>query len=300
MMDLLSGVTPGALLNATVQGVLLGGLYALFAAGLSLMFGVMRLVNLAHGDIAVLAGFGALVTVQATGVNPLVALLLVVPLAAVLGYGVQRGLLTRTVGPSPLPSLLVTFGISVVLQNILLLGFSADQRRLPSGDITQRSVSIGSINVGVLPVAIFVTAVVLLGGLSVFLARTTTGRVIRATRDDPDAVPLMGVNPRHVYGIAAAIAFASVAVAGVAYGTTTSFTPSSGPVLLLFAFEAVIIGGLGRLWGTLVGGVVLGVAQNIGAAIDPAQQILAGHLVFLLILAVRPQGILAGRRAVTA
>ncbi len=290
------------MIDAIVQGILTGGLYALFAAGLSLMFGVMRLVNLAHGDIAVLAGFGAVIFVQSAGVSPLLALLLVVPLAAVLGYAVQRGLLTRTVGPSPLPSLLVTFGLSVVLQNVLLLAFSADQRRLPSGSFTQQSVPVLGLSIGLLPLAIFATAVAVLGGLSLFLARTSTGRVIRATRDDPEAARLMGVNPRHVYGIAAAIAFGSVAVAGFAYGTTTSFTPTSGPVLLLFAFEAVIIGGLGRLWGTLVGGVLLGVAQNVGAYIDPAQQILAGHLVFLLVLAVRPQGILGGRApaAVTA
>jgi branched-chain amino acid transport system permease protein len=286
------------LLNAVVQGILLGGLYALFAAGLSLMFGVMRLVNLAHGDIAVVAAFGALVVVQGLDVHPFVALLVVVPVAAVVGYLTQRGLLTRTVGPSPLPALLVTFGLAIVLQNVLLLGFSANQQRLPAGDLAQRSLTIGTITVGVLPLGIFLTAVLVLGGLSLFLARTSLGRVIRATRDDPGAVPLMGVNPRHVYGIATAIAFASVAVAGVAFGTATTFSPASGATLLIFAFEAVIIGGLGRLWGTLVGGVVLGVSQTAAAALfGPAWQILAGHLVFLLVLALRPQGILGGARS---
>jgi branched-chain amino acid transport system permease protein len=290
------------LVNTVAQGVLLGGLYALFAAGLSLMFGVMRLVNLAHGDIAVGAAFAALLVVQggagADGVHPGVALLIVVPLAAVAGYLVQRGLLTRTVGPSPLPAVLVTFGLAIVLQNVLLLGFSADQRRLPAGDLAQRSVQLGGLTVGLLPLLVFGAAVIVLGGLSLVLARTDLGRVIRATRDDPGAVPLMGVNPRHVYGIATAIAFASVAVAGVAFGTSTTFAPTSGATLLIFAFEAVIIGGLGRLWGTLVGGVVLGVSQTAAAAlIGPAWQILAGHLVFLLVLALRPQGILGRGRS---
>lgn len=292
------------LLNAVVQGVLLGGLYALFAAGLSVMFGVMRLVNLAHGDIAVAAAFATLLVVQGgpgvDGVHPFVALLVIVPLAAVVGYLTQRGLLARTVGPSPLPALLVTFGLAIVLQNVLLLRFSADQQRLPAGDLAQRSIALGPVTVGLLPLLVFLAAIVILGGLSLFLARTSLGRVVRATRDDPGAVPLMGVDPRHVYGIATAIAFASVAVAGVAFGTSTTFAPTSGATLLIFAFEAVIIGGLGRLWGTLAGGVVLGVSQTAAAAlIGPAWQILAGHLVFLLVLALRPQGLL-GRGPVPA
>jgi branched-chain amino acid transport system permease protein len=284
------------MLNAIVQGILLGGLYALFAAGLSLMFGVMRLVNLAHGDIAVVAAFGALLAVEGLDVHPFVALLIVVPIAAVVGYLTQRGLLSRTVGPSPLPALLVTFGLAVILQNLLLVAFQANDRRLPVGDLTQQSVTVGPVSVGIFSLIVFAAAVALLGGLSLFLARTSLGRVIRATRDDPGAVPLMGVNPRHVYGIATGIAFASVAVAGIAYGVRTTFTPTSGATLLIFAFEAVIIGGLGRLWGTLVGGVILGLAQTVSAQVfGPAWLILSGHLVFLLVLALRPQGVLGGK-----
>jgi branched-chain amino acid transport system permease protein len=280
------------LLNAVVQGLLLGGLYALFATGLSLMFGVMRLVNLAHGDIAVLGAFGSLVLGTALGVDPLLSLLVVVPVAALLGYATQRLVLDRTVSPSPLPSLLVTFGLAIVLQNALLSLFTADQQRLSVGGLTAASFTVGGLAIGVVPLAVFVLAVVLLAGLSTFLARTHTGRVIRATSDDPQAVRLMGVDAKHVYGIAAGIAFATVALAGVVNGIQTSFSPLSGPLLLIFAFEAVIIGGLGNVWGTLLGGVVLGVAQTVGAWVDPAQQVLAGHLVFLLVLAVRPQGLL--------
>jgi branched-chain amino acid transport system permease protein len=280
------------LLNAVVQGLLLGGLYALFATGLSLMFGVMRLVNLAHGDVAVLGAFGSLVLGTALGVNPLLSLLLVVPTSALLGYLTQRLVLDRTVGPSPLPSLLVTFGLSIVLQNLLLATFTADQRRLDVGALTTASFRVGDLSIGYLPLAVFVLAVALLAGLSLFLARTGPGRVIRATSDDPQAVRLMGVDAKHVYGVAAAIAFATVALAGVVNGIQTNFNPLTGPLLLIFAFEAVIIGGLGNVWGTLLGGIVLGVAQTVGAWIDPAQQILAGHLVFLLVLALRPQGLL--------
>ncbi|WP_336921966.1 branched-chain amino acid ABC transporter permease [Aquipuribacter sp. SD81] len=280
------------LLNAVVQGLLLGGLYALFATGLSIVFGVMRLVNLAHGDIAVLGAFGSLVLGTALGVHPLLSLLVVVPVAALLGYATQRLVLVRTVGPSPLPSLLVTFGLAIVLQNLLLSLFTADQQRLGLGALTAASFGVGGVSVGYVPLAVFVLAVVLLAGLSLFLARTRTGRIIRATSDDPQAVRLMGVDAGHVYGVAAAIAFATVALAGVVNGIQTSFSPLSGPLLLIFAFEAVIIGGLGNVWGTLLGGVVLGVAQTVGAWVDPAQQVLAGHLVFLLVLALRPQGLL--------
>lgn len=286
------------LLNAVVQGLLLGGLYALFATGLSLMFGVMRLVNLAHGDIAVLGAFGSLVLGTALGVPPLLSLAVVVPVSALLGYVTQRLLLDRTVGASPLPSLLVTFGLSIVVQNLLLASFTADQRRLSIGSASTASFSVGGLSVGWVPLAVFVLAVALLAGLSLFLARTATGRVIRATSDDPQAVRLMGVDAKHVYGVAAAIAFATVALAGVVNGIQTNFNPLTGPLLLIFAFEAVIIGGLGNVWGTLLGGVVLGVAQTVGAWVDPAQQILAGHLVFLLVLALRPQGLLP--RTVTA
>ena len=284
------------LLNAVVQGVLLGGLYALFACGLSLVFGVMRLVNLAHGDFSVLAAFLAVVLVSEVDMPVAATLLVVVPLLAAVGYLVQRGLLQRTVGAGPLPSLLVTFGLAVVLQNLLQELFSADQRRLQAGSIETASVRLtDGLSIGYLPLAVFLLAVAVLAGLSLFLHRTDLGRVMRATSDDPETVQLMGVDQKAVYGLAGAIAFASVALAGVLNGVGTSFSPVSGPTLLIFAFEAVIIGGLGSLWGTLLGGVVLGVAQNVGAWIDPAQQVLAGHLVFLLVLALRPRGLVAGR-----
>lgn len=282
------------LVNAVVVGVLLGGLYALFATGLSLIFGVMRVVNLAHGDFAVVAAFGALVLVNGLGGSPLVSLLVVLPGMALLGYLLQRSLLQRTVTASPLPAVLVTFGLSIIVQNALLQVFSADQQRLRIGGFETSSLHVvGRLAVGYFPATVFLLAVALLAGLSLFFGRTTLGRIMRATSDDQEAAQLVGVDNRHVYGLATAIAFATVALAGVLYGVQTSFSPVAGPTLLIFAFEAVIIGGLGNLWGTLLGGVVLGVAQSVGAWVDPAQQVLVGHIVFLAILAFRPQGLLA-------
>jgi branched-chain amino acid transport system permease protein len=282
------------LVNAIVQGVLLGGIYALFATGLSLMFGVMRIVNLAHGDFAVLGSFFALVLVDAASLSPFVTLLIVVPGMAAFGYLLQRGVLERTVVESPLPALLVTFGLSIVVQNLLLQFFSADQRRLVIGSFETASLRItDDLAIGYYPAVVFVVAVALLVGLSLFLRRTQSGRLMRATSDDQETARLMGVDNRHMYAVAAAIAFATVGLAGVLNGVQSNFSPAAGPTLLIFAFEAVIIGGLGNLWGTLLGGIVLGVAQNVGAWIEPAQQVLAGHLVFLLVLALRPQGLLA-------
>jgi branched-chain amino acid transport system permease protein len=285
------------IVNAIIQGILLGGLYALFAAGLSLMFGVMRLVNLAHGAFAVLAAYGALAFVNSGVASPLVALLIVAPIMAVLGYFVQRLILQRTLGLSPLPSLLVTFGLAIVIENSLLLSQSADQQRLSLGGLDTASIGLlGGLRIGVFPLGVFVFAVIVLTTLSLVTARTQMGRLVRAVSDDPATVELYGVNPKRIYGFAAAVAFGLVAIAGVASGIQTSFSPSSGSLLLIFAFEAVIIGGLGSLWGTLAGAMILGVAQTVGAAIAPAQQILIGHIVFLAFLAFLPNG-LTGKRA---
>jgi branched-chain amino acid transport system permease protein len=282
------------ILNAILQGVMVGGLYALLAAGLSLIFGVMRLVNIAHGDLIVLAGYVALVAVNATGLHPLLALILVVPAMAVLGYALQRFVLNRVVGPDILPPLLVTFGLSVIIQNALLEVFSADSQKLQAGALETMSIPLpGGLAVGVLPLLMFAVAVAVIGGLQLLFYRTELGRAFRATSDDRETAQLMGIDHGHLFAVAMAIALAVCAVAGVFLGVRSIFDPSSGPPRLLFAFEAVIIGGLGSLWGTLAGGVILGVAQGIGAEIDPGWQVLAGHLVFLAVLVARPQGLFA-------
>jgi branched-chain amino acid transport system permease protein len=279
-------------INTVVQGVLIGGLYAMFAAGLSLIFGVMRLVNIAHGDFIVLAAYLALVVTETLGIGPLPALLIVVPLMGVIGYALQRGLLNRTLGDDLLPPLLVTFGLSVIIQNGLLELFTADSRRLQAGAIEVASLQVAQgISVGVLPLLQFVTAIVVIGGLQALFYRTAFGRAFRATSDDPAVAQLMGLDNRHVFALAMALSLAVVAIAGVLLAVRTNFDPAIGPARLIFGFEAVIIGGLGNLWGTLAGGIVLGVAQAIGAKLDPGWQLLAGHLAFLLVLAVKPEGI---------
>lgn len=278
-------------INAVVQGTLLGGLYALFAAGLSLIFGVMRLVNIAHGDLIVLSAYLALTTVLALGVHPVTALLVVVPGMALLGYALQRLVLNRVMGDDILPPLLVTFGLSVIIQNALLMGYTADPQKLNAGWIETASLSVGPVIVGVMPLIVFATAVVLIGALQWMFYRTALGRAFRATSDLQDVAQLMGLNRAHVFGIAMALCLAVTAVAGVFLGIRTSFDPSGGASRLIFGFEAVIIGGLGNLWGTLAGGVILGVAQTVGAQIDPGYQILAGHVAFLIVLALRPRGL---------
>ena len=277
-------------LNAIVQGVLLGGLYALFAAGLSLIFGVMRLVNIAHGDLIVLAAYMALTTIMVMGVHPLVALIVVIPIMAIVGYLLQRLLLNRTLGNDILPPLLVTFGLSVIVQNILLEAYTADPQKLNGGAMETASVQAGSLSMGVLPLMTFAIAVVVIVVLQWIFYHTALGRQFRAVSDNQDIAQLMGLNKGHVFGLALALSLAVCGIAGVLLGMRTSFDPSIGSGRLIFAFEAVIIGGLGSLWGTLAGGIVLGVAQTVGGKINPGWQLLAGHIVFLLVLAVRPRG----------
>lgn len=278
-------------IGAIVQGVLLGGLYALFAAGLSLIFGVMRLVNIAHGDLIILAAYLGLSTTVMLGIHPLLALLIVMPVMAAGGYVLQRGVLNHTLGADILPPLLVTFGLSVIIQNALLETYTADPRKLSGGAMDTASLELGGIAVGVLPLMTFAIAVGVIAGLQFIFYKTSLGRGFRAVSDNQDIAQLMGLNKAHVYGLAMALAMAVVAIAGILLGMRTSFDPAIGGGRLIFGFEAVIIGGLGNIWGTLAGGIILGVAQTVGAKIDPGYQLLAGHIAFLAVLAVRPNGL---------
>jgi branched-chain amino acid transport system permease protein len=277
--------------NIILQGVLLGGLYALFAAGLSLIFGVMRLVNIAHGDLIVAFAYMAYFAMAALHIGPFTSLLLVVPAAAVIGYGLQRGLLNWTLGEE-LPPLLVTIGLSVIIQNLLLVFFTFDSRRLHAGDIEIASVRLApDITVGVLPLIQFATAVAIIAALQFVFYRTALGRAFRATSDDPVVAQLMGLETRHIFSMAMALSLAVVAIAGVFIAIRTDFNPFYGPQLLIFGFEAIIIGGLGSLWGTLAGGVLLGIAQALGGQLNVGWPFLAGHVVFLAVLILRPQGL---------
>ncbi len=279
-------------LNILVQGSLLGGIYALFAIGLSMSFGIMRLVNIAHGDFIVLSGYVALIVIQATGFDPFLSLVIVVPIMFGVGYLLQRGLLNQTLSGGLLPPLLVTFGISIIIQNGLLQGFGAYDHRLQEGAIETASLRLpGGIDVGIFPLLVFAVAVFSIASLQFLFYRTGLGRAFRAVSDDADTAELMGIDNRKLYALALGIAMVFTAIAGVLFGIRTIFDPAAGPIRLILAFEAVIIGGLGSMWGTLIGGMVLGIAQSIGAAIDPTWQILAGHLAFLAILILRPSGL---------
>ncbi len=278
--------------NTIIQGILVGGLYALFAAGLSLIFGVMRLVNIAHGDLIVAMAYLAWVIIQVTGLHPLLSLIFVIPIAMGCGFALQYGILNRTLGKDILPPLLVTFGLSVIIQNGLLELFTVDSRKLNAGGLETGSFPLlPGVDIGYLPLLQFLVAIGVIAGLQYMFYNTALGRAFRATSDDSEAALLMGLDKRKVYAWAMGLCLGVVAIAGVFLGVRANFDPAAGPGRLIFGFEAVIIGGLGNLWGTLAGGVILGVAQGIGAQVNPGWQVLAGHVVFLLVLAIRPRGL---------
>jgi branched-chain amino acid transport system permease protein len=288
-------------LSAIIQGILLGGLYALFAVGLSLVFGTMRLVNLAHGDLTVLPAYIALLIVGSTGrFNPLYSIPITMVVMFVVGYLLQRGVLNFVVGRGDVQGVIVTFGLSMVIMNGLQEGFTANSQGLDAGQVENLSITLSDrLAIGWLPLIIFVLAIVVVTALQLYMGRTKMGRAFRAVSDDTEAARLMGINTKHIWAVAMGVALLIVSIGGVMMGIRTTFNPLLGSDRLIFAFEAVIIGGMGSSWGTLLGGVVLGVAQLLGAvAFGPAWQLLAGHVVFVIILALRPQGFLA--KTVTA
>ncbi len=279
-------------INSIIQGILVGGLYALFAAGLSLIFGVMRLVNIAHCDLIILSAFLGLTVSSSLNLHPFASLIVVLPIMGVLGYLLQRGILNKTLGNDILPPLLVTFGLSVIIQNGLMEVYTADPQKMNAGNIEVASLSLPcGLNIGWFPLLMFIISIIIIGTLQFIFYKTALGRAFRATSDDQEIAQLMGLSKNHIFGLAMAISMIVVAIAGIFLGIRTSFDPAAGPSRLIFGFEAVIIGGLGNLWGTLIGGIILGVSQNIGAKINPGWQLLAGHVAFLVVLAVRPKGL---------
>lgn len=280
-------------LDALIQGVLLGGMYAQYALGMALMFGVMRLVNIAHGDLVVLLALIGISASVAFSMGPLPLVLVLVPLAALIGWGLQKLVLNKVVGGDPLPSLIATFGLSIALQNLMLEIWSADTRSMQGGGIEAASVDIGGIYIGLLPLLILIAATLLTGGLDLIMRRTRFGRALRAAAADTEAAAMTGVNPLVVYAYATAIAVGILGLSGVFFALRATVSPADGPAQLIFAFEAVIIGGMGSIWGGFAGAMVLGIAQAIGFRIDPGFGTLAGHLVFLIVLATRPQGLMS-------
>ena len=282
-------------INAAAQGILLGGLYALFAVGLSLVFGTMRLTNLAHGDLTILPAYVALMLVGALNFNPFYSIPITMVIMFAFGYALQRGLLNFVVNKGDIAGVIVTFGISIVLSNALQEGFTANSQGLDAGQVENLSITINDrLAVGWLPLIIFIMSVVIIAVLQLYMGRTKMGRAFRAVSDDQEAARLMGINTKHIWAVAMGVALFIVSVGGVMMGIRTTFHPLLGSDRLIFAFEAVIIGGMGSSWGTLLGGVILGLAQTLGArAFGSAWQILVGHVVFVIILALRPQGFLA-------
>ena len=279
-------------LGTIIQGALLGGLYALLAAGLSLIFGIMRLVNLAHGDLIVLAAFAILSLATWFGFDPFLAALFAMPGMFVVGFALQQVLLNRTLGRDLLPPLLVTFGLSIIIQNGLLEAFTADSRRLRLGAIETASIELGgNLAIGVMPLLTLASAIAVILLLNLLLYRTALGRAFRATSDDLEIAQLMGVDHQRIYSIAMGIAMVVATIAALYLGIRANFDPTIGPARLIYAFEAVIIGGLGSLWGTLAGGVIIGLAQTVGAKMNPEWQILAGHIAFLVVVVLRPRGL---------
>jgi branched-chain amino acid transport system permease protein len=290
--------------NDVIQGILLGGYYGIIACGLALMFGVMRIINLAHGDIAVLGAFLMYLLLQHWSVSPFIALLPVLPTMILFGYVLQRLVLQRSLRAGILTPLLATFGLSIVIQNALEQSFGPDVQSLggQAGSLVTAAWRINSqISISALGGLTFGAAVAVYAALQLYLSRTPSGRQMRASAEDPDTAELVGINSRAVYARATAIAIGIATLGGLALALRSTFSSYSGPDQLIFAFEAVVIGGLGSsLWGALLGGIVLGVAQTIGSQINPEWSVLSGHIVFLLVL-ISPRGGLltlrSGRRA---
>lgn len=278
------------MLNSIVQGILLGGYYALIACGLSFMFSVMRIINLAHGSLAIVAAYALFVLAETYAVDPFLGLVLVLPAMAALGWLLQRYVLDRSLRGGALLPILTTFGLAIVIDNLLFEQFGANTRSLAPyiGSLSYDAYELpGGLYVGKLAVLTFVVAVVVLGALQVILSFTGLGRAIRAVAEDPDTSGLVGINARSVNAAAAAIAMVTVGLAGAFLAMRATFDAYAGAPQLLFAFEAAVIGGAGSVWGTLAGGIILGLAQALGAQIAPQGFLIGGHVVFLIALFLR-------------
>jgi len=277
------------MINTLVQAILLGGYYALIACGLAFMFQVMRIINLAHGSLAILSAYLVWMITDALSLSPFVSVLIILPIMVLIGWLLQRVILERATQGGELLPVLTTFGLSIVIDNLLFQQFGANTRSLASavGDLSWESYEVFGLWIGKLPVIILGTAIVVIGGLDLMLRFTSLGRQIRATAFDPDTAGLVGIDARKIAALSAAIAMMTVAISGTALGLRGTFDAYAGAPQLLFAFEATIIGGAGSLWGVLIGGMILAIAQSVGALIHPQGFLLGGHFIFLAFLFAR-------------
>lgn len=271
---------------------MLGGLYAMFALGLAVSVGVLRFINVAHGDMIVLISFIFLSLTETVGLPLIIAIPMLLPIGALIGWVLQRGLFQKAADGNEMQIILVTFGLSVVIQNALQGIYGADTQKVTAGGIELQSIHVtDTLNIGVLPLMVFVTAIVMIFVLEQFLYRTRIGTMIRAIADDPSAARLVGLSSTKLFAVAMVVVGITVGIAGGYMAIWTNFDPTSGPSRLLIAFEVVVLAGLGSFWGVLAGGIIIAAAQTIGATYDSAFQVLGGHIVFLLIFLVRPQGL---------
>ena len=279
------------LASTITMGIMLGGLYALVALGLSIVFGVMRLINVAHGDLLLLASYLTLTLMTYLGLDPIIGLVIVIPALFFIGFVVQKYLLNRAFTISMEAPLIIAFGISIVLQNVFQILWSPLSRGLTTS-YTLKSFSIGALNLPLVYLLDFFVGVIVMIFLHQFLHRTYLGKAINAASQDRRAAHLMGINTKQVYAFAFAIAMAIAAIAGVFVGLTFPFTPQSGVSFLIIAFGVVVLGGLGSIAGTFVGGLVMGLAQTLGGYfLGTNAQMLIAYLIVIVLLATRPQGL---------
>lgn len=281
-----------ALTQSIIQGLLLGGLYAAIGIGMNLIFGIVKLTNLAHGDFLILASYISYAVVTATGVEPLLSLIIVVPVMFIIGFIIQNLMLNRVLGSGQNPPLLITFGLSIVIQNLILYFFTADARFLKSSLTTKSLVITDTIRISYTYLIGCLVGVLLIIVLAYYFKNTYQGKAIMAASDDKEAAQLMGVNIKNIYGIAMGISLSTAGFAGVLIGMIYNYYPTSGSAYLVTAFAVVVIGGIGSTYGTLAAGLIFGVAQVLGAYFFGASaQLLTGYVVLLIMLIVRPQGL---------
>lgn len=282
-------------LELVINGVFLGMLHAIFGLGLSLIFGVMRIANIAHGELVVAGAFLAFLGADQFGLNPFQFIVPIGVLMFGLGWLLQSRLVNRVHGPDPIPALLLTFGVSIIAQNAMVMAFGANTRSIDVGQLKSGSITVLGLNLGLLPLITSVIALLIFAALHLVLTRTRIGRNIRGAADDPDILRLFGVDPKRIFALVMAISAVLAAIAGILMAMRTTFTPFSGAERLLLAFEVVVIGGLGSIRATLFGGVLIGIVHVLSFRFDPASGLLYGHLLLILVLLLKPSGI-AGKK----
>jgi branched-chain amino acid transport system permease protein len=288
MEDFLIGLAP-----PLIKGILLGGLYVVIALGLSLVFGVMKLINVAHGDLVILGSYFAWAVMGWLGIDPFLSLVAGVPLFFVLGFFVQKFIINRTFRISLDAALIACFGISIIVQSLCQAIWTPFNRSLLT-DYRLLTFAVGPLTIQLRYLLDFIGGLAVMLAVREFLRRTYLGRAISAASQNEPVAERMGINPNRVYSFAFAIAMACAAVAGVLQGLTFSFSPTSGSPFLTISFGVIILGGLGSMAGTFIGGMVFGLTQTLGAYFSGGSllvQSIAPYLLVFVILSVRPQGI---------